>query len=62
MDELEEGLAGVSVGVFTDAGALVGTINVSGLGQRLDDAARPRAAERAQAVAGDIEAALRRTS
>ena len=62
VDELEEGLAGVSVGVFTDAGALVGTINVSGLSQRLDDAARLRAAERAQAVAGDIEAALRRTS
>jgi IclR family transcriptional regulator, acetate operon repressor len=59
VDELEEGLAGVSVGVFTDAGALVGTINVSGLSQRLDGAARLRAAERARAVAGDVEAALR---
>jgi DNA-binding IclR family transcriptional regulator len=43
VDELEEGLAGVSVGVFAEAGALVGTINVSGLSQRLDEAARLRA-------------------
>src|ERR671935_339619 len=60
VDELEEGLAGVSVGIFGESGALVGVINVSGLSQRLDEAARRRAVEHMRDVADDVEAALRR--
>jgi DNA-binding IclR family transcriptional regulator len=59
VDELEEGLAGVSVGIFGESGALVGTINVSGLSQRLNEAARHRAVEQMRDVVEDIEAALR---
>ena len=59
VDELEEGLAGVSVGIFGDA-RLLGVLNVSGLGQRLDEAARRRAADAMHDVVGDLEAALRR--
>jgi IclR family acetate operon transcriptional repressor len=58
VDEMEEGLAGVSVGIFDGSGALVGAINVSGLGQRLDEAARRRAVEHVGDVVDDIEAAL----
>jgi DNA-binding IclR family transcriptional regulator len=36
----------------------MGTINVSGLSQRLDEAARARAVERMRAVARDIESEL----
>jgi DNA-binding IclR family transcriptional regulator len=60
IDELEEGLAGVSVGIFGESGALVGTINVTGLSQRFDEAARRRAVEHMQEIVGEIEAALRR--
>lgn len=60
VDELEEGLAGVSVGIVADSGALVGVINVSGLSRRLDDAARRRAVEQMRDVVDDVEAALRR--
>jgi DNA-binding IclR family transcriptional regulator len=60
VDELEEGLAGVSVGIFDAPGALVGAINVSGLSQRLDEAARRRAVEHIRDVVDDIEAALQR--
>jgi len=56
MDELEEGLAGVSVGIFGESGALAGAINVSGLSQRLDDAAQRRIAEQMRAVADAAEA------
>jgi DNA-binding IclR family transcriptional regulator len=59
VDELEEGLAGVSVGIFGEAGVLVGAINVSGLSQRFDGPARRRAVERVRDVADDVEAALR---
>ena len=59
VDELEEGLAGVSVGIFGAPGALLGAINVSGLSQRLDKAAREQAVEKVREVVGDIEAALR---
>lgn len=59
VDELEEGLAGVSVGIFGEAGALLGAINVSGLGRRLDEAARRQVAESVREVVEDIEAALR---
>jgi DNA-binding IclR family transcriptional regulator len=59
VDELEEGLAGVSVGILGESGALVGVINVSGLSQRLDEAARRRTVEHMRDVVDDIEAALR---
>jgi DNA-binding IclR family transcriptional regulator len=59
VDELEEGLAGVSVGIFGESDALVGVINVSGLSQRLDEAARRRAAAHMKDVGADIQAALR---
>jgi DNA-binding IclR family transcriptional regulator len=60
VDELEEGLAGVSVGIFGDSGALLGVVNVSGLSRRLDAPARRRAVEHMRDVADAIEAALRR--
>jgi DNA-binding IclR family transcriptional regulator len=61
VDELEDGLSGVSVGICGADGDLVGTINVSGLSQRLDEAARARAVERMRAVAGEIETELSRS-
>jgi DNA-binding IclR family transcriptional regulator len=60
VDELEQGLAGVSVGILSETGALIGVINVSGLSQRLDEAGRRRAAEHARSVAEGLEAVLRR--
>jgi DNA-binding IclR family transcriptional regulator len=60
IDEMEEGLAGVSVGIFNETGALLGVINVSGLSQRLDEAGRRRAVEHTRSVVDDLEAALRR--
>lgn len=60
VDELEEGLTGVSVGVFSEARVLLGVVNVSGLGQRLDEAARRRTVERVRRVVGEIETALQR--
>jgi len=59
VDELEEGLSGVSVGIFDQAGILLGTINVSGLSQRLDEVRRAGAAEHAQDAARAIGDALR---
>lgn len=59
VDELEEGLAGVSVGLFGESGELVGVVNVTGLSQRFDAAARERAVEQMRDVVGDIEASLR---
>lgn len=58
VDELEDGLAGVSVGIVGGDGVLVGAINVSGLSQRLDDAARRRAAGQVRDVVDDIESTL----
>jgi DNA-binding IclR family transcriptional regulator len=60
VDELEQGLAGVSVGIFNETGALLGVINVSGLSQRLDEAGRRRAVEHTRTVADELEKALRR--
>jgi DNA-binding IclR family transcriptional regulator len=60
VDEMEEGLAGVSVGIFSETGALLGAINVSGLSQRLDDEGRGRAVEHTRSVVDELEAALRR--
>jgi DNA-binding IclR family transcriptional regulator len=60
VDEMEQGLAGVSVGIFSETGALLGAINVSGLSQRLDDAGRRRAVEHTRSVVDGLEAALRR--
>jgi DNA-binding IclR family transcriptional regulator len=59
VDELEEGLAGVSVGIFAESGVLLGAINVSGLSQRLAAAARARAVEHLRDVVDELEAALR---
>jgi DNA-binding IclR family transcriptional regulator len=59
IDELEEGLASVSVGIFGESGTLLGAVNVTGLSQRFDDSARRHAVEHMRAVAADIEAALR---
>jgi DNA-binding IclR family transcriptional regulator len=59
VDELEEGLAGVSVGLFGDSGQLIAVINVTGLSQRFDEAARQRAVEHMRDVVDDIEASLR---
>jgi len=59
VDELEEGLSGVSGGIFDEAGTLLGTINVSGLSQRLDEIRRADAAEHTRDVARTIEQALR---
>src|SRR5919107_887930 len=59
VDELEEGLSGVSVGVFGEAGELVATINVTGLSQRFDETARQRAVEHMRDAVDDIEASLR---
>jgi IclR family transcriptional regulator, acetate operon repressor len=61
VDELEEGLSGVSVGIFGAEGALVGTLNVSGLSQRLDQVARERAVKRMRAVAAEIQSELSRS-
>jgi len=59
VDELEEGLAGVSVGVLGEGDALVGVVNVSGLTQRLDHGALRRMVPRLRAVADALEDALR---
>ena len=60
VDEIEQGLAGVSIGLFSETRALLGVINVSGLSQRLDEAGRRRAVEHTRSVVDDLEAALRR--
>jgi DNA-binding IclR family transcriptional regulator len=59
VDELEEGLAGVSVGIFGESGELVGVINVTGLSQRFDETTRQRAVDQMRDVVDDIEASLR---
>jgi DNA-binding IclR family transcriptional regulator len=58
VDEMEQGLAGVSVPIFNETHALIGLINVSGLSQRLDTAGRQRAVEHARMVVDDLEAAV----
>jgi DNA-binding IclR family transcriptional regulator len=58
VDELELGLAGVSVGIFSEARALLGVVNVSGLSQRLDEAGRRRAVEHTRSVVDSLEATL----
>jgi IclR family transcriptional regulator, acetate operon repressor len=58
VDELEEGLAGVSVGITDTAGSLVGVVNVSGLRQRLERAGLAPVADRVRAAATAIEAEL----
>ena len=60
VDEIEQGLAGVSVGIYSETHALLGTINISGLSQRLDQTRRTRAVEQIRTVAADLEAALQR--
>jgi DNA-binding IclR family transcriptional regulator len=60
VDELEEGLAGVSVAIFSEERTILGTVNVSGLGQRFDAAARRRAVDRMRDCIAEIESALQR--
>jgi DNA-binding IclR family transcriptional regulator len=60
VDEMEQGLAGVSVGIFNETRVLVGVINISGLSQRLESAGRQRAVKHARSVVEDLEAALGR--
>jgi DNA-binding IclR family transcriptional regulator len=62
VDEMEQGLAGVSVGIFNETRMLIGVINVSGLSQRLDTAGRQRAVEHVRRVVEGLEAALGRAS
>ena len=57
---MEQGLAGVSVGIVSETRALLGVVNVSGLSQRLDEAGRRRAVEHIRNVVEELEAALRR--
>jgi len=59
VDELEEGLTSVSVGVQGDAGALVGVVNVSGLSLRLDAAARGRTVDHMRSLVADVEVMVR---
>jgi DNA-binding IclR family transcriptional regulator len=58
VDELEEGLSGISVGIHGADGAFLGSVNVSGLSQRFRSTARRRAVEHARDAAREIEAAL----
>lgn len=58
VDELEEGLSGISVGIYSTDHAFLGTVNVSGLSQRFDHAARDRAVEHARDTARRIQAGL----
>jgi IclR family acetate operon transcriptional repressor len=58
VDELEEGLAAISVPVMVD-GALVASINVSGPAGRLDGAARRRALPALREAASELERRLR---
>jgi DNA-binding IclR family transcriptional regulator len=57
VDELEEGLAAVSVGVRTD-GRLVAMVSVSGPSSRFDEGKRELALPRMRATAARIEQAL----
>jgi IclR family acetate operon transcriptional repressor len=58
VDELEEGLSGVSVGIFGDGNTLLGSVNITGLSQRLDQPARDRAVEQTRLTVREIELAL----
>lgn len=60
VDELEVGLAGVSVPIHADSSRLIGAVNVNGLGQRFDTAARERASDATLETAREIERALGR--
>jgi DNA-binding IclR family transcriptional regulator len=62
VDELEVGLAGVSIAIRGGAGELAGTINVSGLAQRLDEQARRQASRHMHRTAAEIEGALHRST
>jgi DNA-binding IclR family transcriptional regulator len=58
VDELEEGLSGISVGINGPDGAFLGAVNVSGLSQRFDRTARERAVEPTQHAVSEIKALL----
>ena len=57
-DELEEGLSGVSVAIAGDGPLPLGTINLSGLTQRLSASRLRDVADRMRTVAGDITDAM----
>lgn len=59
VDELEEGLAGISVGIYGADHAFLGAVNVSGLSQRFDQPARDHAVEQTRAAVREIETGLR---
>lgn len=58
VDELEEGLASVSVPVSEGGGRLLGSINVTGPSFRFDAERRAQAVAKARAAATEIEGAL----
>ena len=58
VDELEAGLSGISIGVYGTHGTFVGSVNVSGLSQRFDEAAREHAVKHTRDVVRKIEAAM----
>jgi DNA-binding IclR family transcriptional regulator len=59
IDELEEGMSGVSVGVFGPAGSLLAVVNVTGSTQRLGRRRLAKIAPTLQALAERLEAKLR---
>jgi DNA-binding IclR family transcriptional regulator len=58
VDELEEGLAAISVGVDGPRGGLAAIVSVSGPSSRFDDGRRRRALRPLRAAAASIEHAL----
>jgi DNA-binding IclR family transcriptional regulator len=57
--ELEEGLSGISVAIYAQGHGFLGSVNVSGLSQRFDEATRQRAVAHTREAVREIEAALR---
>ena len=60
VDELEEGLASVSTGVFAPVGRLVGVVNVTGLSLRFTPAGERRIVRELRATVSELEAAFSR--
>ncbi len=58
VDELEEGLSGVSVGLYGGRGELVAVVNVSGPTQRLDRARLREVTAAVREVAEALQARL----
>lgn len=62
VDELEEGLASLSVPIFEPGRRLLGTVNVTGPSFRLDASRRHDALQHLRVAAGEIEDALSRAT